>query len=413
MVATAAGRPPPRAVTCWFMGVQAATGGRRLTARLFPLGLVFLASGLSVAVVQPFLSLFLSDEVHAGPVRVTVFLVVAPLSGVLTAWAIGRLSDRRAIRRRLLIAASIAGVIGSAITAVVRDYWVLLGLTATAVALATSLFPQSFAYARQVLTRDDPDRASMGISVLRTVFSIAWVAGPPLAALLLSTGGWVWVYGAATLMYAVAALVAVRWLTELGPVPATPDEGAPPPNRMLWLTAAGFTLLQCPLVLAVQALPLFISVELGGSPGQAGLILGLCAALEIPLMLAFGWLSTRIPLSRLILAGAVTGVLYYGLAAFATSVWQLAVGQLLNALFIAAVSGLGISYMQDMLPQFPGRATTMFTNTFPIGAVLAGPLFGISQQFGYRLAYVISATLCVLGLLVLVITRNDQPPRRA
>ena len=397
------------------MGVQVTTGGRRLTARLLPLALVFLASGLSVAVVQPFLALFLSDEVHAGPVRVTVFLVVAPLSGVITAWVIGRLSDRRAIRRRLIIAASVAGIIGSAVTAVVRDYWVLLGLTATAVALATSLFPQTFAYARQVLTRDDPDRAAMGISALRTVFSIAWVAGPPLAALLLATGGFVHVFGAATVMYAVSALIAIRWLTEVGPVPATPDEGGLPPGRtwMLWLTAAGFTLLQTPLVLAVQALPLFIGTDLGGSPGSAGLILGLCAALEIPLMLGFGWLSTRMPLSRLILAGAASGVLYYGLAGFATNVWQLAAGQVLNALFIAAVSGLGISYMQDMLPQFPGRATTMFANTFPIGAVLAGPLFGIAQKFDYRLAYAMSAALCCLGIVLLVVTRHDHAPRRA
>jgi SET family sugar efflux transporter-like MFS transporter len=72
---------------------------------------------------------------------------------------------------------------------VVRDYWVLLGLAVTAFALAGSLFPQTFAYARQVLQQHDPGRAAMGISSLRTVFSIAWVAGPPLAAALLSAGG--------------------------------------------------------------------------------------------------------------------------------------------------------------------------------------------------------------------------------
>ena len=357
------------------MGVQAAMGRRRLTLRLLPLGLVFLTSGLSLAMVQPFLSLFLSDEVHAGPLKVTVFLVVAPLAGVVVSWLIGRLSDRWAIRRTLIIAASVAGLIGSAVTAVVRDYWVLLGLTATAVALAASLFPQTFAYARQVLTRDDPDRAAMGISTLRTVFSIAWVAGPPLAAVLLGAGGFVWVYGTAAVMYGVAALVAIRWLTEVGPVPPQPRQGraasaaeldaladrgrvhAPADARWCWPS---------------RPCPLFISTDLGGRPASAGLILGLCAALEIPLMLGFGWLSTRMPLSRLILAGAMCGVVYYGLAGFATNVWQLAAGQVLNALFIAAVSGLGISYMQDMLPRSPGRATTLFTNTFPIGAMLAG-----------------------------------------
>ena len=158
----------------------------------------------------------------------------------------------------------------------------------------------------------------------------------------------------------------------------------------------------------MQALPLFLSRELDTGAGAAGLILGLCAALEIPLLLGFGWLSTRWSLRGLILVGGVCGVAYYSLAAAAGSVWVLVGGQVLNALFIAAVSGLGISYMQDMLPREPGRATTLFTNTFPIGAMLAGPLFGISQSHNFRLAYAMSAALCLLGLLVLISVRRSR-----
>jgi SET family sugar efflux transporter-like MFS transporter len=105
------------------------------------------------------------------------------------------------------------------------------------------------------------------------------------------------------------------------------------------------------------------------------------------------------------------GVAYFGLAAVTTSVWVLFAGQLLNALFIAAVSGLGISYVQDMLPGQPGRASTLFSNTFPIGAVVAGPLFGLAQHFGYRLAYVMAAGLCMAGLLLLVTARNTGRTR--
>ena len=39
-----------------------------------PARAMFLSVGFSVAVVGPFLSLFLSTAVHAGPVQVTVFL---------------------------------------------------------------------------------------------------------------------------------------------------------------------------------------------------------------------------------------------------------------------------------------------------------------------------------------------------
>ena len=392
--------------------------GSRIGRALLPLGALFLAVGISTALFNPFLSLFLSTDVDAGPVKITFFLMVAPLGGVLGSVLIGRLSDRRPIRRRLLIIGAVAGLVGTGLTAVVRDYWVLLALAVTAFALAGSLFPQSFAYARQVLERDDPARAALGISALRTVFSLAWVAGPPLAAFLLDAGSFVWVYGTAALMYALAALVAIYWLDEV-PAPAAAAPDAPVDDRLdaprwtLWLTATAFTLLQTPLTLSVQALPLFLSTDLGGDVGDAGLLLGLCAALEIPLMLGLGVLATRLPLRGLLFAGAACGVAYYALVAVATGLWLLIGGQLLNALFIAAVSGLGISYMQNMLPRHPGRATTLFTNSFPLGAMLAGPLFGLAQHFDYRLAYWMCTGLCAAGLLLLIVVRNERVARPA
>ncbi len=390
----------------------------RIGRALLPLAFLFLAVGISTALSYPFLSLFLSTDVAAGPVKITFFLLAAPLAGVLGSMLIGRLSDRGPIRRRLLIGGAVAGLIGTGLTAVVRDYWVLLALAVTTLALANSLFPQSFAYARQILERDSPARAALGISGLRTVFSLAWVAGPPLAALLLKAGGFIWVYGTAALMYALAAAVAVCWLDEL-PTPAARAPDAPVDDRpdaprwTLWLTAAAFTLLQTPLTLAVQALPLFIRIDLGGDVGDAGLLLGLCAALEIPFMLGLGMLATRMPLRGLLFAGAACGVAYYALVAVATDLWLLAAGQVLNALFIAAISGLGISYMQNMLPRHPGRATTLFTNSFPLGAMLAGPLFGIAQHFDYRLAYWLSTGLCLAGLMLLIVVRNERVARPA
>ncbi|MEV0897005.1 sugar efflux transporter [Actinoplanes sp. NPDC049802] len=383
-----------------------------LFRRLLPLGLVFLTSGIATAVVGPFLGLFLSTEVHADPVQTTVFLVVASLSGVAMSSAIGRVSDRFPIRRALLIAAALAGFAASGLTAFLRDYWILLAVTATLTAAAGALYPQSFAYARQVLQRDDPKRTALGISTLRTVFSIAWVGGPSLAALLLDAGDFRHVYGAAAILYLLAALVAVRFLPEVEAPAAPREKETEPPARaprILWPILCGFTLLQTTMVLGGQVMPLFLSTELAGSVRDAGLIFGLCAALEIPLMLGFGVLSTRVPLRRIILGGALCAVGYQFVVATASSVGTLVAAQILNAVFIAAASGLGITYVQDLMPRQPGRATTMFTNTFPIGQVLAAPLFGLSQQYGFRLAYGINLGLSVAGLILLLLVR----PRRA
>jgi SET family sugar efflux transporter-like MFS transporter len=74
---------------------------------------------------------------------------------------------------------------------------------------------------------------------------------------------------------------------------------------------------------------------------------------------------------------------------------------------------VGISSVQDMLPGQPGRASTLHSNAFPTGAVLAAPLFGLAQHFGYRLAYAMATALCLAGLLLLAAVRNDHVPRTA
>jgi SET family sugar efflux transporter-like MFS transporter len=385
-------------------------------ARMFvPLGLVFLAVGVSVALVVPFLALFLSSEVKAGPVQTTVILVAGPLSGVVAGTLIGRLSDRRPIRRKLLIVAALFGLAGAAATAVIRDYWVLFGIQVTALAIASSLFPQSFAYAREVLERVLPGRTAMGITSLRTVFSIAWVAGPPLAAVLIQTGGFRLVYGAAAVLYALAALLSTVALPDVAPIERTEEKvsGAPVPavgRGTLILVTVAFTALQAPLTLGAQAMPLHISTDLGGKVTDAGLVFGLCAALEIPLLLSLGWLAGRVPVRALIIGGAAVGVGYFVTVFLAPAVWMLLAAQLLNAIFIAAVSGPSISFVQDLLPDEPGRATTLFTNTFPIGAMLAGPLFGVAQRFDFRWAYAMCAVLCAVGLVLLMVMRTNRRP---
>ena len=392
--------------------------GTRLAARqLLPLGLIFLAVGLSTAMVGPFLTLFLTRAVHAAPLQVTAFMIAAPLSSVLVSTVVGRLSDRHPIRRQLIIAAGAIGCGGALATAFLRDYWILLALTVTATAAAGSLVPQLFAYVRTAL--HGSDRAAMTTSSLRTVFSLSWVAGPFVATVLIAAGGFRLSYGVASAMYALAALVA--WLL-LPPGSAAPAAGpdfpeavsgpaADAPRRVVRLTVAGFALLMCAGNLGVQAMALLVTTDLGGDIGDSGLILGVCAALEVPLMLGFGWLTTRVPLRRLILTGPLFAVAYALAVAASAHVWQVVAAQLLAASTVSVVQGLGVSYMQEMLPRHPGRASTLFMNAFPAGLMLSGPILGVAQHVGYRSAYLAAAVLALLALILLKQARVRVAPR--
>ena len=168
-------------------------------------------------------------------------------------------------------------------------------------------------------------------------------------------------------------------------------------------------LLQSAISLNVQAIPLLVRHELHANVGSAGIVLGVCAALEIPAMLGFGALSTRMPLQLLIRIGPLFGIAYYALASLAGQVWQLGAAQLLDACFIAVIQGLAISYVQELLPHQPGRASTLYSNTFPCGAILASPLLGLGAEFGYRVSFAAAVGLSVGGLVLLLASR---PARR-
>lgn len=380
---------------------------------LGPLAVVFLAIGLSTALSFPFMSLFLTSAVHAGPIELTVFLLAQPLAGVVVSTILGRLSDGQVARRRILLLCAVSGSAGAALFSVLRSYWPLLLLACTVTAVGAAVLPQGYAYARATLAGQPT--APMITSTLRTFFSLSWVAGPPLAALLLTAGGFTTLYACSAALFAVIAIVVARWFVE-PPVARSPDQdgshdigsSAAGARRSLWITIVALTLLASAMSLNVQALPLLVRNSLHANVGSAGVILGICAALEIPAMLGFGVLSTRVPLQLLVRIGPLFGIAYFVIASVSGQVWELGAAQLLNACFIALIQGLGISYVQELLPLQPGRASTLYSNTFPCGIILSSPLLGIGAQFGYRYSYISAIGLAVGGLVLLSVGRPSR-----
>jgi SET family sugar efflux transporter-like MFS transporter len=391
-----------------------------LIRSLAPLGIVATLVGLVASFVSPFLPLFLSRDLHASPGLVSLFLFLMPLAAIAVATAVGRISDRPAMRPRLLIVAAVTGGVGFTLFAVLRSYWASLAVALTLVAVAASLMPQVFALSRTLLDRADPSRAATGISSLRSLLSLAWVAGPPLAAYLIGAIDFRGLFLVAAAMHLVILPALIRLRGTAGGRPASGDAPADDgtrtdlpadlPGGHLLRTSAAFVLLQCAGTLGVMSLPLFVSTDLAGDVGDAGLILGLCAALEIPLMLLFGALAVRWSLRGLVLLGSAFGVTYFAAMTLTGAVWHIAAAQVLNACFIAAVTGLGISYFQNLMPTRLGRATTMFTNTHRVSAMLAGLVFGVVQVVGYRFSYLIGAGLCAGGLALLALTRPGRAP---
>ncbi|RKT55080.1 sugar efflux transporter [Saccharothrix australiensis] len=367
-----------------------------------------LLTGVGYALVGPFLSLFLIKELDAGPVAVSAFLLASGVAALVVGTLVGRLSDARAVRRNLMVLGAVAGAVSYGLFAVLRDYWLLLVVSLSLTAVASSLMPQMFAYARQSLERTGSPRAPLVISTLRTMVSVSWVGGPPLAALLIDFSGFTGLFGVSAVVYLAGAVVTVALLPELGgdAEQARPAVDRAGPRREMLLAACAFVLLQGATAVGVLAMPLYVTDVLHGTTADAGLVLGVCAALEIPLMLGFGALAMRVDHRRLVLAGGVVALAYYGVMLVTQTTWQVAAAQALHAVVISAVMGVGISYFQDLAPDRPGYATTLYTNTAKVSAMLSGPLLGLAQVIGYRGAYAIGLVLSALGLALLLLARR-------
>ncbi|MBM6398928.1 MFS transporter [Phycicoccus sonneratiae] len=247
----------------------------------------------------------------------------------------------------------------------------------------------------------------------RAVFSFAWVGGPPFAAFLMG------VLGQRSVLWVVAALgVLGLALTRvmMHAHATSPHARRPPPtgDRMgvalrrpeVLVLLGTFVALGAALNAAVSSLPLLVTDELGLDVEWSGIALGTCAALEIPILVVLGRVTARFGPRRVVAVGCVAGLAYYAAMALAPSTPVLLAGQLPNAVFIATMSGVGLTLFQDVLGR-PGLASSLFMNTTRVGAIVAGPVIALggTSALGYPGVFVGCGVLVLLGLLVLVTAR--------
>jgi MFS transporter, SET family, sugar efflux transporter len=153
------------------------------------------------------------------------------------------------------------------------------------------------------------------------------------------------------------------------------------------LVAASFTLFHTAMLAGSVALPLYLTRTLERPDRDVGLLFSVCALVEVPAALSLTLLPARVRKQRVILLGMVLLVAYFLLVAASSSMPLLIGTQLARGVALAVVGALGITYVQDLLPQATGRATALFANTLTAGSLISGILAGATAQaLGYRAA---------------------------
>ncbi|EEW2264903.1 sugar efflux transporter SetB [Escherichia coli] len=369
--------------------------------------IVAFLTGIAGALQTPTLSIFLTDEVHARPAMVGFFFTGSAVIGILVSQFLAGRSDKRGDRKSLIVFCCLLGVLACTLFAWNRNYFVLLFVGVFLSSFGSTANPQMFALAREHADRTGRE-AVMFSSFLRAQVSLAWVIGPPLAYALAMGFSFTVMYLSAAVAFIVCGVMVWLFLPSMQkelPL-ATGTIEAPRRNRRdTLLLFVICTLMWGSNSLYIINMPLFIINELHLPEKLAGVMMGTAAGLEIPTMLIAGYFAKRLGKRFLMRVAAVGGVCFYAGMLMAHSPVILLGLQLLNAIFIGILGGIGMLYFQDLMPGQAGSATTLYTNTSRVGWIIAGSVAGIVAEiwnyhavFWFAMVMIIATLFCLLRI---------------
>ena len=369
--------------------------------------IVAFLTGIAGALQTPTLSIFLTDEVHARPAMVGFFFTGSAVIGILVSQFLAGRSDKRGDRKSLIVFCCLLGVLACTLFAWNRNYFVLLFVGVFLSSFGSTANPQMFALAREHADKTGRE-AVMFSSFLRAQVSLAWVIGPPLAYALAMGFSFTVMYLSAAVAFIVCGVMVWLFLPSMQkelPL-ATGTVEAPRRNRRdTLLLFVICTLMWGSNSLYIINMPLFIINELHLPEKLAGVMMGTAAGLEIPTMLIAGYFTKRLGKRFLMRVAAVGGVCFYAGMLMAHSPVILLGLQLLNAIFIGILGGIGMLYFQDLMPGQAGSATTLYTNTSRVGWIIAGSVAGIVAEiwnyhavFWFAMVMIIATLFCLLRI---------------
>ncbi|MCN9122514.1 sugar efflux transporter SetB [Escherichia coli] len=369
--------------------------------------IVAFLTGIAGALQTPTLSIFLTDEVHARPAMVGFFFTGSAVIGILVSQFLAGRSDKRGDRKSLIVFCCLLGVLACTLFAWNRNYFVLLFVGVFLSSFGSTANPQMFALAREHADKTGRE-AVMFSSFLRAQVSLAWVIGPPLAYALAMGFSFTVMYLSAAVAFIVCGVMVWLFLPSMQkelPL-ATGTVEAPRRNRRdTLLLFVICTLMWGSNSLYIINMPLFIIHELHLPEKLAGVMMGTAAGLEIPTMLIAGYFAKRLGKRFLMRVAAVGGVCFYAGMLMAHSPVILLGLQLLNAIFIGILGGIGMLYFQDLMPGQAGSATTLYTNTSRVGWIIAGSVAGIVAEiwnyhavFWFAMVMIIATLFCLLRI---------------
>ncbi len=365
--------------------------------------------GLCGAFFYPLTSLFLVEQLNASPMMLSLYMVVAVISSVSVSQVIAGKSDRGWQRKTILLISVSCQLVTVFSFIFIREYWIAIVVVSLLGSISGAAFGQLFALGREYGDKYVTDSASF-VSTMRAGIAIAWVFGPPLAFLLKAAYGFEASFTVAATIIAMSILVIFLGIPNVERNLRVEKE----PSRANggWVSSVNpLVSIYCLIIvlafaannLYIVSMPLYLSQELKVDANWLGVLFGVAALCEIPVMLWAGKLAKRWSALTIMKVGIASGVLFYSVMLLETNYTHLIVAQILNGIFIGTCATLGMVVMQDMMKDKLGTASTLFSNMLQLSMLVSSLSVGVvGELFNYYSSFYVSLFGVSLALILLI-----------
>lgn len=375
-------------------------------------GRLFIINGLtalSYAFILPVMSTFLVEGLHSQPTFITLYSIGFATSGIICNQWMGGMVDRGYSNKNLFVLSLMAILFSSIAFLLCNNAWQALLIGVFLMGPGNASVPLLLSMIRHYSVSNEKNSTRLN-SQMRSGVSLVWIVGPALAFFMADSYGFRFNFIASALLAFVVIVFSIFMLnpTDVQPVKqrVTKVESNSTPI-VVWLLGGVIVLSNLANHLYISSMPLYVMQEIKLPGYIPGILLGLTALLEIPVMLLASRLSEHYGKFRVMLAGFAFALIYYSLLQIADTMMSLLLMQVFNALFYGVFVGLGVTIIQEALPEKRGFSSAFYSNAMRIGMMAGTSLTGIlAQLYNFKVALLAPLISICLAAFILILASS-------
>ncbi|MCJ8141272.1 MFS transporter [Falsirhodobacter halotolerans] len=381
--------------------------------------------GFAGAATNPYQSVLAIRDLGFSNSGYATIALAAAVANVVSAIAIGMVSDRFHSYRAPLIFVALLGVLSYGAIWLAPHPIIFAAVTIGPMAVFHATNSLLFGNVRAHSARYSTTEADDINALMRMTISLAWVLVPGGVALILRDGSRLidaWLI-AACLAGACLAVI-LFWLEPdrrpvpealpaggTGTSPVAPTTGRPDRpaqvrgakgaamvelarllNMPVMVRILGVALVSQALTVNGMALPLITTGRVGGTLADVGVVVGMVAGIEVVFMIVWIRLARRIPMMAALAAGMALYAAYLLWLAVAGAPWEVYAASVIGGVGAAGIIALPIGFLLDLIRDRPGLSASLIAVNMFLGSAIGAGIFAVGSALGgYGMATALSA----------------------